>query len=56
MSRIATLLAITLALGSPEEIAREAADLLRTDPNQWPVVVWYGTNSQPPFNGPAWRM
>jgi hypothetical protein len=41
---------------SPEEIAREAADLLRTDPNQWPDVVWYGKNSRPPFTGPAWRI
>lgn len=39
---------------SPEEIAREAADLLKTDPNQWRDVVWNG-DSRPPFDGPAWR-
>jgi hypothetical protein len=39
---------------SPEEIAGEAADLLKTDPNQWPDVVWYGKSSRPPFAGPAW--
>ena len=40
---------------SPEEIATEAADLLKTDPNQWPDIVWYGEKCNPPFTGPAWR-
>ena len=39
---------------SAEEIAREAARLLKTDPNQWPDIVWYGENCNPPFKGPAW--
>src|ERR1043166_4083055 len=38
---------------SPEEIAREAARLLKTDPNQWTDIVWYGEKSNPPFKGPA---
>jgi hypothetical protein len=40
---------------SPDEIAREAADVLKEDPNQWRDIAWYGTNSTPPFNGPAWQ-
>lgn len=41
---------------SPHEIAREAADILKKDPNQWPIaIVWYGENSTPPFKGPAWQ-
>ena len=40
---------------SPDEIARESADILKTDPNQWPDIVWYANNSTPPFNGPAWH-
>lgn len=40
---------------SPEEIALEAADLLKTDPNRWPDVAWFGESSKPPFSGPAWR-
>ena len=40
---------------SPDEIAREAADLLKTNPNDWPDIVWYGKSSTPPFSGPAWR-
>ena len=40
---------------SAEEIAREAARLLKTDPNQWPDIVWYGEECKPPFKGPAWR-
>lgn len=39
---------------SAEEIAREAARLLKTDPTQWTDVVWYGEKSKPPFKGPAW--
>ena len=39
---------------SAEEIAREAARLLNTDPNQWPAIVWYGEDCNPPFKGPAW--
>ncbi len=27
---------------SADEIAREAARLLKTDPSQWPDIVWYG--------------
>jgi hypothetical protein len=40
---------------SPEQIAREAAHLLKSDPNQWSDVVWQGEKSNPPFSGPAWR-
>ena len=40
---------------SPEEIAREAAELLKSDPNQWPDVAWNGKDLTPPFTGPAWR-
>jgi hypothetical protein len=40
---------------TPDEIAREAAALLKTDPNGWPDVVWYGQKTPPPFTGPAWR-
>ena len=40
---------------SPEEIAREAARLLKTDPNQWPDIIWYAENCNPPFKGPAWN-
>jgi hypothetical protein len=40
---------------SPDEVAHEAAELLKTDPNKWPDIVWYGKNSKPPFDGPAWR-
>jgi len=40
---------------SPEEIAREAAHLLKTDPNNWRDIIWYGEKSTPPFTGPAWR-
>lgn len=39
---------------SPEELAIEAADLLKTDPNRWPDVAWYG-DTKPSFSGPAWR-
>jgi hypothetical protein len=38
---------------SPEEVAREAAALLKTDPNNWSDVAWNGEN--PPFTGPAWQ-
>ena len=40
---------------SPEEIARETAQLLKTDPNQWLNIVWYGEKCNPPFKGPGWR-
>jgi len=40
---------------SPEEIAHEAAQLLKTDPNQWLDIVWYGEECNPPFKGPGWR-
>jgi hypothetical protein len=39
---------------SSDEVAREAAALLKTDPNNWPDIAWYGENSNPPFTGPAW--
>ncbi len=39
---------------SAEEIAHEAARLLKTDPNQWPDIVWFGESCNPPFKGPAW--
>lgn len=38
---------------SADEIAREAARLLKTDPSQWLDIVWYGEKCNPPFNGPA---
>jgi hypothetical protein len=40
---------------SPDKIAREAAEILKTDPGQWADVVWSGDKSEPPFTGPAWR-
>ena len=40
---------------SPDEIAGEAADILKMDPNEWPDIVWYGEKCNPPFTGPAWR-
>jgi hypothetical protein len=40
---------------TPGEIAHEAADLLKTDPNGWPNVVWYGQKTKPPVAGAGWR-
>lgn len=39
---------------SAEEIAHEAAQLLKTEPNQWSDVTWYGEKFDPPFTGSAW--
>jgi len=40
---------------SPEEIAHEAAILLKSDPNQWTDLNWHGKKPTPPFDGPAWQ-
>jgi len=40
---------------TPDEIAHEAANLLKTDPNEWPDAVWYDQKTALPFMGPGWR-
>jgi hypothetical protein len=42
---------------TPDEIARECAEILKQPPETWPLVDWHPQHSgpqPPPFDGPGW--